>query len=83
MCVCWWLWNKIHDEETKLMANTNHKVAENELGKAEKQQLSAIARAADEASANKKAAQTWGQCSTDAANRDKSPYKNELEFGIS
>lgn len=60
MCVGWWLWNKTRDEETKLMANTNHKVAENEYRKAERQQLNAIARAAGKAEADKKAAARWG-----------------------
>ena len=64
LCIGWWLWNKARDEETKLLANTNHKTAENEYRKAQKDRLVAIARSAGKADADTQAAKRWGPGST-------------------
>lgn len=60
LCVGWWLWNKTRDEETRLLANNNHRTAENEYRKAEKRQLHALARQAGTADATARAAKRWG-----------------------
>ena len=56
----WWLRNRAQAEETKYMAETNHRAAENEFRRAERNRLKAQARVAGKAIADKKAADRWG-----------------------
>lgn len=60
LCVGWWLWNKARDEETKMMAATNHKAAENAFRRAERLRLVDMAKAAGNAHAESRAASRWG-----------------------
>lgn len=54
------LWEHANDQETRKLANTNHKAAENSYRKAERQQLTALAEEAGKAAATESARKRWG-----------------------
>ncbi|MEL6553589.1 MAG: hypothetical protein AAFQ63_09040 [Cyanobacteria bacterium J06621_11] len=56
----WWLRNRGQAEETKYLAETNHRAAENEFRRTERNRLKAQARVAGKAVADRRAAERWG-----------------------
>lgn len=60
LAIGWWLLHKARDEETKLLAATNHKAAENAYRHAEKTRLVSLAKAAGAAHADTRASNRWG-----------------------
>lgn len=61
LIIGWWLWHKAGDEETKLLAKTNSKAAENVFWKSNRERAIALAKQAGTAYADKAAVKRWGQ----------------------
>ncbi len=60
LIIGWWLWHKAGEEETKLLAKTNSKAAENVFWRSNRERAIAIAKVAGSAYADKTAAHRWG-----------------------
>lgn len=59
LLIGWWLWHKAGDEETKLLAKTNSKAAENAFWKSNRRRAIALAEVEGRELANRKAAARW------------------------
>jgi hypothetical protein len=60
LCIGWWLLHRAQEEETKLLAATNHKAAENAYRHSERTRLVSLAKAAGAAHADSRASNRWG-----------------------
>ncbi len=61
LIIGWWLWHKAGEEETKLLAKTNSKAAENVFWRSNRERAIALAKQAGTAYADKAAAKRWGE----------------------